>query len=97
MSALEKRNYPRVEVRWPVLIQDSQGIVEGVVRDARFSGAFIECPEAWRFDKVVELVVKVPEVGQPLNVTAEVIRPNIHLHGAELSVKGLGVQFKNVI
>jgi hypothetical protein len=96
MSALEKRSYPRAEVRWPVIIQDSQGSMDGVVRDASFNGAFIECPEASSFEKVVELVITVPEVSQPLKITAEVVKTRVDEHSAEIPVKGMGVQFKNV-
>lgn len=94
MSNLEKRNYPRAEVRWPVVIQYSRGSMDGVIQNVSFGGALISCSEPFRPDKVIEVVVNVPDLSKPLKLTAEVVRPTIHDHDKEISSKEIGVQIK---
>jgi hypothetical protein len=68
--------------------------MDGVIHNVSFGGAFIRCREPIKLDEVIELVISVPELTEPLRLTAEVVRPRIHGHGNEISSREIGVQIK---
>ncbi len=89
-----KRQYPRVSVPWGVLIETSDGFIEGKIKDISADGAFIWCQEALEVDdKLYMALVNIPMLKLHLPVCAQVIRlENGHL-GSETNHLGIGVQF----
>ncbi|MGD8372236.1 MAG: PilZ domain-containing protein [Syntrophobacterales bacterium] len=74
----EKRQYPRVKVRWPVLLRTARGDKTGETLNITSNGAFIRCQESLGLDEVFELIIDVPALVQPITLTAKVIHETMN-------------------
>lgn len=89
-----KRQYPRVSVPWSVLIETSDGFIEGKIKDISADGAFIWCQEALEVDdKLCMALVNIPTLKIHLPLCAQVIRLENGRLGSETNHRGIGVQF----
>ena len=89
-----KRQYPRVSVPWGVLIETSDGFIEGKIKNISADGAFIWCQEALEVDdKLCMAFVNIPMLKIHLPVCAQVIRSENGRLGSETNHHGIGVQF----
>lgn len=92
----EKRRYPRAEVKWPVIVHEPQGPVDGVIRDVSFGGAFISCPKPLELSEAFGILINVPDVNRPMEIVAEIVRTSMQDSDDEIAPWGMGVQFKDI-
>jgi hypothetical protein len=48
LPKLERRIFQRAEIKWPVTIETSQGLIEGKSRNLGAGGAYIQCEVGMR-------------------------------------------------
>jgi Tfp pilus assembly protein PilZ len=92
----ERRRYPRAEVRWPAIMQEVHWPTDSVIENVSFGGAFIRCRMPPRVNTVFEIVIDVPEIERPLEITAEVVWSRSCGLDDELAPRGIGIQFKDI-
>lgn len=85
----ERRDYPRVEIRWPVIIESEQGTIEAKLRNLGIGGAYIHCDQTPHPGELVSLEIRPPDTSA-LKITAEVIWT-----GKVLAL-GMGVRFVEI-
>ena len=90
----EQRRYPRVDTKWPVIINARDDLVTGEAMDISAGGAFICCQRYIEEAAKVQLsFLDVPFLNRPLPVMAEVIRSDIHCAENSLRPYGIGIRF----
>lgn len=92
----EKRRYARSEVRWPVTLKTSRGSMEAETKDVSLGGVFIRSRNPLSPDEVLAMVVKVPDLEQPLKIDGKVIWSNISGSDNEFTPHGMGVLFTEI-
>ena len=92
----EKRRYLRADVKWPVKVQHSQGLMESVTANVSVAGAFIRCVKPLGLNEAVEIIFNIPDINPPFKISGEVAWSNIHGSDDEITPHGIGVQFKNI-
>ena len=92
----ERRRYPRAEVRWPVAIQGTLGLMDGEAKDVSFGGAFFHCRNPLKLNEVFGIFINVPELSRPLKTTAEVVWSNVSGPDDEINPHGMGVKFRDI-
>jgi hypothetical protein len=85
----ERREHPRVEIRWPIKIKTSQGLIEGRLRNLGAGGAYIHCEQTPEPGEHVALTIKPPDQ-PPLEITAEVVWTG------KVFALGMGVNFVDI-
>ena len=91
---IEQRRYPRVDTKWPVIINARDDLLTGETIDISAGGAFICCQRYIEEAAKVQLsFLEVPFLNRPLPVMAEVIRSNIHCVENSLRPYGIGIRF----
>ena len=93
---IEKRQFPRVEVIWPVTMLTSQGPIEGEVINVSLGGAFVHCQEQPESNETFRMIIKVPHARQFLRVSARVARSNIYNPEGTDEPVGIGVRFVDI-
>lgn len=91
MMAIEKRQYPRAEITWPVTVITHNGPVDGRTENLSLTGTLIRCPEVPDLDDHFRLVFK-PAARQLLLATAEMIWSDIFLND-KYAFYAMGVRF----
>jgi hypothetical protein len=71
-TALGRRQYARVAVRWPVTLLTSQNKIEGKTENVSPAGAFLCCKEPPVSQGNLRMVIKIPG-HQPIQVTGKVV------------------------
>ena len=92
----ERRQFPRVEVDWPVTMLTSQGPIDGEVMNVSLGGAFIICQKEPKANEVFRLVIKIPHHRQILRAAVRVARSSIYNPDGEDSASGIGVRFVEI-
>jgi hypothetical protein len=92
----EKRQYPRVEVRWPILLRTTRGDITGETLNMTSNGAFIRCQESLGLDEIFEFIINVPALVQPITLTAKVIHVTANGPGDETMPCEMGIVFTEV-
>ena len=88
----EKRQDPRIDVLWPVLMETSRGEVEAKIKDLSYGGAFIACPEPLPLKEQFSLIINMP--GQkPLTLVSEVVWSNSNVPDDKIVTRGMGISF----
>ena len=85
----ERRNYPRAEIRWPVIIKTAQDTIEAKLRNLGVGGAYIHCDQAPNQGEIVALTLR-PPIGPSLEITAEVV------WAGKVLALGIGVRFVEI-
>ena len=90
----ERREYSRVETKWPVTILTSESQIEGEIENFTPKGLFVSCAEVPPEDRF-RLVIKVP--GRPtINVAGRVVWTTI-LDASESETRlGVGIEFTEI-
>jgi hypothetical protein len=57
----EKRQHPRIPVRWPVTIITKQGSIEGESRNITVAGLFVHCLDKLEKNQEYQMIIKIPE------------------------------------
>ena len=92
---VEKRQFPRVETTWPVIITSPQVTIEGETKDLSIEGALILCQDMPEFNCTFQVVLK-PSRQQTIEVNAEKVwSVHINFDGKRI-LSGMGVRFTEV-
>ena len=89
--AIEKRDFPRVEIAWPVNVATANGLVSGTTQNLSLGGSFIHCPEVPDLDETFRLAFR-PSERRLLLATAEMVWSEI-VYGERQLVHAMGVRF----
>lgn len=92
----ERRRYPRAEVKWPVIVNEPQGPMDGVIRDVSFGGALIRCPKPLNLREAFGILINVPDVNRPMEIVAEIVRSSMQDSDDEIAPWAMGVKFKDI-
>ena len=93
---VEKRQFPRVEVAWPVTMLTAKGPIEGEVKNISLGGAFVHCQEQPESNETFRIIIKVPHSRQFLRVSARIARSNIYNPEGTDEPIGIGVRFVEI-
>jgi len=89
--AIEKRQYPRVEVAWPVTVVTPDGLMIGRTQNLSLGGTLIHCPEVPEFFYNFRLFFR-PAERQILIATAERVWSSTLVDDKSMS-HAIGVRF----
>jgi hypothetical protein len=93
----ERRQFPRADVDWPVVIETAQRYVDGRTVDLSAGGAFICCREPIdQKEEFLMAIFDIPHLGRHLPISAEVVRSEIHCLDHDLLTHGIGVRFTQI-
>ena len=90
----EQRIAPRAKIKWPVIVQKSTGVIEGVTLNISSTGVFIGCRRPLRLNEVFDMVITAP--GQDIGAQAEVVWSNKYGPDDSITPRGMGVRFVNI-
>ncbi len=88
----KRRMELRAEIAWPVVIQTDQGASQGKTVNISASGALLRCQTKFFLNEIITLTIK-PPVRPSIEITAEVVRTNIHSNENDSSPQGTAVRF----
>ncbi|MGD8531463.1 MAG: PilZ domain-containing protein [Syntrophobacterales bacterium] len=94
MSLDEQRIAPRAKIKWPVIVQKSTGVIEGVTLNISSTGVFIGCRRPLRLNEVFDMVITTPE--QDIGAKAEVVWSNKYGPDDHITPRGMGVRFLDI-
>ena len=92
----DKRQFPRVEVTWPVTMLTAQGPIEGEVNNISLGGAFVHCQEQPESNCPFRMSIKGPSSRQGLRASDRVARSNIYNPEGSDEPRGIGVRFVEI-
>ena len=95
-STVENRIFPRVNVKWPVVVRTAQSSIEGVILNLSPSGVFVRCKNPLSLNEVFDMSISIPEAERSLIAEAEVVWSNIYGPDDEITPRGMGVRFLNI-
>jgi hypothetical protein len=92
---MERREYPRAGVKWPVTLITPEAKIEGEIENFTPKGLFVSCAEVPPSEGILRLMIKVP--GRPtMNVAGKVIWSTI-VDATEGGAKlGVGIQLTEI-
>lgn len=90
----EQRIAPRAKIKWPVIVQKSTGVIEGVTLNISSTGVFIGCRRPLRLNEVFDMVITTPE--QDIGAKAEVVWSNKYGPDDHITPRGMGVRFLDI-
>lgn len=96
LSPRERRKYHRAEVKWPVIVKQSQEPLKSVTINVSAAGAFIRCEKPINPKEIVEIVINIPDINRPFKIIGEVMWSNTHGPDDNITPHGMGVKFKNI-
>lgn len=94
MAFEDHRAHPRANLKWPVSLQLSGVITEGVTKDISEGGAYVCCANPLGPKEVLDMVINAPN--KPLNVKAEVVWSSMSGLDDEITPRGMGVRFLDI-
>ena len=94
MMIADKRQYPRIEIVWPVTLMTPYGPVGGTTRNLSLGGVCIRLAEMPELEEVFRLVIR-PAEQQMLPATAELVWSET-LIGDTSVFQGMGLHFKYI-
>ena len=94
MAFEDHREHPRANLKWPVSVQLSGVITEGVTKDISEGGAYVCCANPMGPKEVLDMVINAPN--KPLNVKAEVVWSSMSGLDDEITPRGMGVRFLDI-
>jgi hypothetical protein len=90
----ERRYYPRVKIKLPVVKIAGEGLVDGEIRDLSLGGAFIRCSAMPDVQDSFHMVISAE--GRLMSITGEMVWSDIHKFNNETRLCGMGVRFKQI-
>jgi c-di-GMP-binding flagellar brake protein YcgR len=90
----ERRNYPRVKIKLPVVKMAGNGLLNGEIRDLSMGGAFIRCREMLPTTDKFHMVISAK--GRLMSIIGEVVWQDIKKINNKTTMRGMGVQFRQV-
>ena len=91
----EKRHYSRARVKWPVIIQTPNGLVDGTTENLSLSGAFIRVSSQLNSSDSFPLVLNAK--GRFIPCTAQVIWSDERKSSDKGRSLGIGVRFSRMM
>jgi c-di-GMP-binding flagellar brake protein YcgR len=88
----ERRKYPRAEVVWPVIMENSRNIISGETQDISAGGAYIRCRKPLK-PLEVSMYVSVSLLSPRIRAMAEVVRSDVLGSANGVEYYGIGVRF----
>ena len=92
----DRRRYLRADVKWPVILQHSQGLMESVTANVSVDGVFIRSVKPLKPNETVEIIVNIPDIDRPFKIFGEVAWSNIDGSDDDITPHGIGIQFKDI-
>ncbi|MGD9032115.1 MAG: PilZ domain-containing protein [Desulfobacteraceae bacterium] len=89
---MEKRNKPRIQVKWPITIYTKKGPVKGESRNITSAGIFIHCEEELRLNEVCRMRIRPPQK-QSVEVEGKLIWSNLDGLDSAGPYSGMGFSF----
>jgi c-di-GMP-binding flagellar brake protein YcgR len=90
----ERRNYPRVKIKLPVVKMAGNGLLNGEIRDLSMGGAFIRCQEMLNSKDKFHMVISAK--GRLMSIIGEVVWQDVNKINNKTTMRGMGVQFRQV-
>jgi len=90
----ERRNYPRVKIKLPVVKMGGNGLVNGEIEDLSLGGAFICCTEMPNTEDKFHMVISAE--GRLISIIGEVVWKDVNKSNSETTLRGIGVRFKQM-
>jgi Tfp pilus assembly protein PilZ len=88
----EKRQDPRINSVWPVLMVTSHGVKKAKIKDLSLGGAFIACPDPLPLNEQFSLIINLPDQ-KPLKLVSEVVWSNSNFPDDKIVCRGMGIRF----
>ena len=88
----EKREHPRIPVRWPITIISKKGSIEGESRNITVAGVFVHCLEKLEKNEEYQMILKIPEK-ESLLLNGRVVWSNFENVDFNASYVGMGFCF----
>ena len=92
----ERREYSRIEVSWPVIIDTAEGVIHGEIKNISLGGALIRCRELPNPDEAVEISIELPDYAFSVSATAEKTRLIRYGRETTSSSYGLAICFTEI-
>ena len=89
---MEKRNKPRLQVKWPITIYTKKGPVKGESRNITTAGIFIRCEKELRLNEVCRMRIRPPQK-QSVEVEGKLIWSNLEGLDSNGPYSGMGFSF----
>ena len=93
---MDSRQFPRAEIKWPVVIETNGDSTEGVTLNISPNGVFIRCAKPSKLNEVFDLTIRIPNSDRSLRAKVEVIWSNIYGPDDDITPRGMGVRFLNI-
>ena len=94
INGKERRNYPRVKIKLPVVKMAGNGIVKGEIRDLSLGGAFIRCPDITNTEAEFQMVISAR--GRLMSIIGEVVWQKANKNRHKTAFPEMGVRFKQI-
>lgn len=91
----EKRQHPRIEVKWPVIISHGDDFIEGETENIAFDGISIVCEEPLPMDEIIRMSIETPDQ-QSRVISARVIWSDVYGIDDQSTTYGIGLCFVKI-
>lgn len=88
----DKRKRVRYDVKYPVMMLTSHGVLTGETRNLSQHGAFIHCPRRLQVNERLFLIIELP-FDPPLELPAHVVWCRTRDSGDDRAPQGVAVRF----
>ena len=90
----EKRRHQRARIKWPVVVNSPNGLLDGKTRDLSVGGTYIRCPDMPILDTNFLLVITAEE--RLILVTAEMVWSDTRNSDGKNISRGMGIRFRSI-
>ncbi len=87
---------PKARVKWPVIVNPSNGAMEAVTAEVSSTCIYIICPRPLRLNEVFEMDIEVPASEDRIRVKGEVVISNIYGPDDEITPRGMCARFLKI-
>ena len=91
-EVIEKRQHPRAEIAWPVILKNNREIISGETKNISAGGAYIRCRKPLKPTEVL-MHISVSLLSPRIRALAEVVRSDIHEPAKNNASYGIGIRF----
>ena len=94
MTGEERRIFPRANLKWRVMVEINDSVMEGITQNISGGGAYVRCAKPQKLNEVLVMVIHASD--KSLKVKAEVVWSNIYGPDDEINPRGMGVRFVEI-
>lgn len=91
----ERRYYPRMKVKLPVVRMAGNALVDGEIQDLSLGGAFIRCSVRPNGKDTFRMVISAK--GRLISVTGETVWKDVQKGNNQTTFRGMGVRFRQLL